>query len=137
MQRFFSWIVFVFLHSIVCKVGVLATTLAFLFIDWLGDKSTGLLIFLILLGGSLLLGLLFLPFTFGIPAVVMSSESICQSRKGTRYLVWSIINSVTMGIAIIGAIFGFVEFSFKLVYEALYVLVFFLTYKKHLGETWS
>jgi hypothetical protein len=137
MRRFFSWLVFVLLYSIVCKLGGLVTTLAFLFIDWLGDKSTGLLIFLILIGGTLLLGLLFLPFTLGIPAVVMSSESICPSRKGTRYLVWSIINSVTMGIVIIGAIFCLVDFSFELAYEALYVLVFFLTYKKHLGETWS
>ena len=135
MKRFLSWIVFVFVNGVLFAVGAIAIALFFALLSWLGDKHMGVLVFVAIAGGGLGLWALSLPFTIGIPYVIMTSETICCSKKGTRYKVFAIFQIIGFAAGILGAIFGWNSFSFHDVYGIIYGTVLLLTYPKYLGET--
>lgn len=135
MKRVVSWLVFALLNGLIYRLGALVISLLFLFIDWLGDRSFGVLLFFISVAGGACFFILLLPYTFGIGAVITTSETICPSRNGARYKVWAIIEIVCCAVSILVVLFGF-EFRPDSIYGLIYGIVMICSYKSYLGETW-
>lgn len=104
-KRILSWIVLIvcfelmlFLYSVIF---VLAEPVLIIF----NSLSTIWKYAVILLGvSSFVFGLIFLPFTVGIPFVISLSEKVCPSEKGTRYLVFGILTLLNYSLAFIKGI---------------------------------
>lgn len=138
MKRFISWIVLVFCIFFVYAVGNFVIRLLFAFLDWLNAASPGVYWFLLIIGGGIGLAILILPFALGIPIAIKTSETICLSRRGIRYLICGIVFAVSSVLNIIFLIAGTSEFSiFSIIYQCIFTLVFLLSYKANLGETWE
>ncbi len=137
MKRFLSWLVLGICFGLVRALGYLVISLFFYVIHWIGVKSTGVLIFLVLSLGGVGITILLLPFTFGIPFIIRASETISMSRKGTRYKVYSLLWLISAALCLFLAIFGIVEFEWINVYECALAVGILLTYKSYLGDTFD
>ena len=131
MRRFLSWVVLTLGSVFMCA---LCYTLTMLFINLLGaieGFSTALYILILLCAGSFLIFVLLIPFILVLPALIKSSETVCPSIKGTRYIVLSVI-------IILNSIINMFLYGVHIpyVYNAIFFIVMFLTYKKYLGETY-
>ena len=106
MRRLLSW----FVLCIISWLVRICTTLVVLlgaYVTYLIDElNLFLKILIFLFGGSALISILFLPVFYGSGLAFTASESICESKKGTRYIVLSIIMLLSL---VIGTILGFFE----------------------------
>lgn len=138
MKRFISWIVFVFVAEIVRIAGFLVVSLFIDLLDVLHGFSRAIYLLLIITCGAFCLGILALPFSYGIPVAIKTSETICFSRKGARYLIYGIFISIITVNRIIALIRGTASYSiFVAIYLGIFALVFLLSYKNLMGMTWS
>lgn len=132
MRRFLSWVVLWISGAIIAVIGQIVIQLLFILLDWIDSMSRAVYIFLLFMFGGIGFFILLLPFIIGIPLIIKCSETVCPSKKGTRYLIYFIIT-------IVGAVYPIIinGLSFAHIYNLIFGIVGLIVYKHHLGETFD
>ena len=86
-KRILSWIVLVACFA----VALFFFGIVFMIVDYVLNLITDLptilkIIVYIFGGGTVLSGIIFVPYYLGLPMLIGASEKVCPSRKGLRYL---------------------------------------------------
>lgn len=111
MKRFFSWIVLYLISSLTGILTSLMLSLGAYVLDLMSELSTFWRIVIYFFGGTSFLSLVFFPVYYGVFAAISASEAVKPSRRGLRYIVFSIYMLIT---GIIYIITGLTEGTFHL-----------------------
>lgn len=88
-KRILSWIVLVACFA----VALLIFGVVFMLVDYIFDLISSLpsllkIIVYVFGGGTFLYGIIFIPYTLGLPLLIGASEKVCPSKNGLRYLLF-------------------------------------------------
>ena len=89
MKRLLSWIVMTVLEYLMLIAVSFVVSLIIRAFHSIGQLSEGLFWAVVILGGGTVLGVVGSLVFLGNGLVVAASEGICNSRRGTRYIVLS------------------------------------------------
>lgn len=134
MKRFMSWLVLLFSFAVVYRFFAAVTALVVFLVGRLADKSIVALIILCLCLGSAILSVFFFVLVKGIKLIIDCSEAICPSRRGIRYLVYSIFNIVVTVIAIFLCIIGSRDFDVSYIFSLIFAVVFLVSSKVYIAN---
>lgn len=134
MKRFLSWLILLFSFAVVYRFFAAITALVVFFAGRLADKSVLLLVVLCLLVGSAILSIFLFILAKGIKLIIDSSEALCPSRRGTRYLVCSVFNIVVAVAAILLCIFGSRGFDVSYIFSLVFSIVFLIASKAYIAN---
>jgi len=129
MKRFFSWIVLFICCYIAEIVFALGEGLIVAIFHWIGTLSTGGKIAAYVFGGGSLFSLIMGLIIYVPLLVVSASEAICESKKGTRYIVNGICGLISVSIRIYGAL-TYGGFSLVLILDAIFYIVTIISGRK-------
>ncbi len=111
MKRILSWIVLIVIGYVVSLLTSLVMGLGAYVLSLIDGLNTLLKILIYLFGGATLLSIILAPIYYGSMLAVPASEAVKESKKGTRYIVYSVYNLIA-SIAFI--IMGFLQGEFRL-----------------------
>ena len=106
MKRILSWVVLCLISWLVRLLTSLVLGLGAYIGVLIEDLSTFLKVLIYIFGGSTLISILFIPAFYGSALAVGASEGICESKKGTRYIVLSSFMLITLVVGIALGIFN-------------------------------
>ena len=130
-NRIISWIVLYIGGGLVGGLGLCLIQLVFFFLEWLNDKSVALYLFLLLTVGSLFLMVLLLPFFYGSNILVKASEAVCPSRKGLRYDVMALVNTL---LTLLNILLTSGENIFPKIYSIIFYIAVAIRYRSSFKE---
>lgn len=87
MKRFLSWAALLLCFVAVCVLSTLDSMLVNFLYGIFSRQSAIVKIIIVLFGGSFAIALAFVPAIYGAILSRKWSDSICQSKKGARYIV--------------------------------------------------
>ena len=124
MKRFLSWLTLVGCYLLFSLINMLDLLL----LSFISDLVTSLPAFLkfltILIGGTFILGIAIAPLWYGIPLTVAASNSVHQSKKGTRYKVFGIfIIVITVLSFLSGDLIDVIKYIDHLIYGLAIIFV--------------
>ena len=121
MKRFLSWLTLVVGYLIYELVIVLDLFFITYLLSLYDELSAFLKIIVIILGGSFALGLIIYPIIYGATFTVEFSESLYESKKGTRYILSGILILIITILDIID------DFSVKYIFILIFgiILIYF------------
>ena len=90
MKRILSWVVLYLISVIISLLTSLVVGVAGYVLGLVSELNTFLQIAIYILGGTTFLSLVFAPVYYGTMLTVFACEAIRPSKKGTRYIVYSI-----------------------------------------------
>lgn len=111
MKRFLSWIVLIVMGYIVSLLTSLVMGLGAYIFALIDELNAFLKILIYLVGGTTLLSILIAPIYYGCMFTVPASESVKKSRKGLRYIIYSVYNLL---MSVVYIILGFAQGEFRL-----------------------
>lgn len=91
MKRILSWIVMFLLSVLANTCTSLVIRLCGWFINLTNVMNLGPRIVCYLFFGTTLLSILFIPAVYGAILTSSASEAVCPTKKGTRYIVYSVL----------------------------------------------
>lgn len=107
-----SWIVMVLIFFIALFIFSLLIDLGRTILDAVSEWPLIIKVVAFCLGGATtLFGLIIAPIWYGIPALVAISESICESPKGTRYVVFGVFIAIDYLLSFILNLINYHSFS--------------------------
>lgn len=95
MKRFLSWVV---LYLVSCVTGLFTFLVlrgGFYILTLINDLSSFWRVVIYLFGGLTFLSIIFTPIYYGSVLTVLASEAVKNSKKGVRYIVFSIYMLIT------------------------------------------
>lgn len=101
MKRVLSWIVMVIISVLVALIASIVIGIATYVLSLVSELNTFLQIIIYIFGGSTFLAFIIAPVWYGVPLTLHASEAICKSKKGTRYIVFSVYKLIMLTISII------------------------------------
>lgn len=101
LRRFLSWIVLYLISCLISLLTSFVVGVGFYILDLVNELSTFLKLIIYLFGGTTFLSFIFLPVYYGSFLTVSASEAVKNSRKGLRYIVFSVYMLITNIIYII------------------------------------
>lgn len=90
MRRILSWVVLVLISWLVAVLTSVVIGVSVHILDLIDTLGTFLKVVIYIFGGATLLSFILLPVHYGSYAAISVSEAIKSSKKGTRYIVWSV-----------------------------------------------
>lgn len=91
MKKFLSVLVLVVCYVVVSVVETYAGMGVMWFLEEISKMSTAATIVIVIFGGTLMLGVVFVPIFWGATLTLLASEAVSPSPHGTKYVVFSII----------------------------------------------
>ena len=111
MKRFLSWIVLCLISWLISLLTSLVVGIGSYILGLINELSTFWKIVAFLFGGTAFLSFIFLPVHYGYLFAIFASETIKESKKGMRYIVFPVCMLITN---IIYIIIGLTEHTFYL-----------------------
>lgn len=128
MKRLAAWIVLYLISVVVELVTSVVVGVGRYILSLIGELNLFLRIIIYLLGGSTFISLLFLPAYYGALINVSLCETICESKKGTRYLVFTIYMLITNIIYAVMSGSSDLAFYINIIIMCIYfILILFLS----------
>jgi hypothetical protein len=124
MKRVLSWIVAALVAWVARAVFYLIFALAFFLLEKAHSFSEVLFWVLVVLEGSAAIGFLMLIVLSGASLVVIASQKVRKSLKGTRYVVIGSINAIFYALSLVGLIKGLVVMDTAGIFTAIACVVF-------------
>ena len=134
MKRLLSWFIMWLLSILVGVFTVLLGNLAGYVLTLIDELSIFFRVVCYLLGGATLLSIVLTPATQGPSIVIAASETICPSRKGTRYVAFSGIMLVLYVIEFILVFSGQGKFNPTVLIMCIYYVILLITGKSIVDE---
>lgn len=136
MRRIVSWVVLYLISLLVSLLTSLVVGLASYALDFIQNLNTFLKIICYLFGGTTLLSFLFIPAIYGSFLTVFAVESIHNSKKGLRYIIFPVYMILT---SIIYIFIGLREdtFYFNQIIMCIYYILLIINGRTTVAETQS
>lgn len=109
MKRVLSWIVLLLISCLISLLSSFVGMIRSYIFSFINELSTFLRVLIYVFGGTTFFSLLLLPVHYGSLLAISASEAIKNSKRGMRYVVFSVLMLITNAIYII---IGFTKSTF-------------------------